>query len=368
MAYSFVMTGGGTGGHIFPALAVARVLRERGHKLLFIGTRAGMEARLVPEAGYEIEFVRTGSLKRVGMRQRLQTAWQLPLGIGAASRLLRSFGAQAVFSTGGYVAGPVMIASVLRRVPLIVMEPNAIPGFANRRVGRRVYRALIGFEQTRKWFPAGKSEVTGLPVRPEFFDVGPVFNVQPERTEPFTVLITGGSRGAHRLNQASQECWPLLRASGAPIRIVHQTGTAEHDELVRGFAVAGVAGEVVPFIRNMPEAFAQADLIVSRAGAGAVNEIAAAGMASVLVPLPFAADDHQRRNAEAFVQAGAARMVLDGEMNGERLFREIENLRRNPGELRRMRERVRQFAKPGAAEKAADVLEEAAGRVASRAP
>jgi UDP-N-acetylglucosamine--N-acetylmuramyl-(pentapeptide) pyrophosphoryl-undecaprenol N-acetylglucosamine transferase len=362
MAYSFVMTGGGTGGHVFPALAVARVLRERGHKLLFIGTRAGMEARLVPEAGYEIEFVRSGSLKRVGIRQQLQTAWQLPLGIGAASRLLRHFGAQAVFSTGGYVAGPVMIASVLRRIPLIVMEPNAIPGFANRRVGGRVYRALVGFERTRQWFPKGRSEVTGLPVRPEFF------GVQPKQSGPFTVLITGGSRGAHTLNRASRECWPLLRERGAPVRIVHQAGAAEHDELAREFAAAGLAGEVIPFIRNMPEAFGQADLIVSRAGAGAVNEIAAAGMASVLVPLPFAADDHQRRNAEAFVQAGAARMVLDGEMNGERLFHEIGKLRRDSGELDEMRARVRQFAKPGAAERAADVLEEAATRGMARMP
>ncbi|HEX3683100.1 MAG TPA: undecaprenyldiphospho-muramoylpentapeptide beta-N-acetylglucosaminyltransferase [Bryobacteraceae bacterium] len=359
MAYSFVMTGGGTGGHVFPALAVARVLRDRGHQLLFIGTRAGMEARLIPEAGYELEFVRTGALKRAGLRRQLQTAWQLPLGIASASRLLQRFEARAVFSTGGYVAGPVMIASLLRRVPLVIMEPNAVPGFANRRVAGRVYRALIGFESTRKWFPAEKSEVTGLPVRPEFFDV------QPKRTGPFTVLITGGSRGAHTLNRASREAWPLLRESGAPVRIVHQTGAPEHEELAREFATAGVEGEVVPFIREMPEAFAQADLVVSRAGAGAVNEIAAAGMPSVFVPLPFAADDHQRRNAEAFVQAGAARLVLDAEMNGRRLFREIEDLRRNTGALEQMRARVRQFARPGAAERAADVLEEAARRKAS---
>jgi len=358
MAYSFVMTGGGTGGHVFPALAVARLLRERGHKLLYIGTRAGMEARLVPEAGYDIEFVRTGSLKRAGIRQQIQTAFQLPLGIGAAARLLRRFGAQAVFSTGGYVAGPVMIAAVLGRVPLVVMEPNAIPGFANRRVARRVYRALIGFEATQKWFPPQRSEVTGLPVRPEFFAV------QPKRSGTFTVLITGGSRGARTLNRASRESWPLLRQSGAGVRIVHQTGAAEHAELAREFATAGVEGEVVPFIPNMPEAFAEANLIVSRAGAGAVNEIAAASMPSVFVPLPFAADDHQRRNAEAFVQAGAARMVLDAEMNGERLFGEIEALRRDAGALGRMRERVRQFARPGAAERAADVLEEAASRKA----
>jgi UDP-N-acetylglucosamine--N-acetylmuramyl-(pentapeptide) pyrophosphoryl-undecaprenol N-acetylglucosamine transferase len=355
MPYSFVMTGGGTGGHVFPALAVARVLRERGHKLLFIGTQAGMEARLVPEADFEIEFVRSGALKRVGMRRQLQTAWQLPLGAAASARLLRRFGAHAVFSTGGFVAGPVMIAALLQRIPLIVMEPNAIPGFANRRVAKRVYRALIGFEATRKWFPPGRSEVTGLPVRPEFF------NVQPKNGGPFTVLITGGSRGARTLNRASCESWPLFRQNRASIRIVHQTGALEHEELARVFAKAEIEGEVAPFIRDMPQAFSQADLVISRAGAGAVNEIAAAGMPAVFVPLPFAADDHQRRNAQAFVDAGAARLVSDADMNGERMFHEIEDLRRNPEELIEMRTRVRQFARPGAAQRAADLLEEAAG-------
>ena len=176
----------------------------------------------------------------------------------------------------------------------------------------------------------------------------------------FTVLITGGSQGARTLNRASRESWPLFRTNGAPVRIVHQTGVAEHDALAEEFTGAGIEGEVIPFIPNMASAFAEADLVVARAGAGAVNEIAAAGMASVLVPLPFAADDHQRRNAEALVQNGAARMVLDAEMNGKRLFEEIESLRENPAELEKMQTRVRPFAKPGAADRAADVLEEAA--------
>ena len=356
MAYSFVITGGGTGGHVFPALAVARVLRERGHRILFIGTREGMEAQLVPEGGFEIEFVRSGGLNRVGLGQQLRTMAQLPLSVATAARLLRKFRPDAVFSMGGYVAGPVMLASLLSSKPLVVMEPNAIPGFANRKVAGRVYRALVGFESTRALFPEGKSEVTGVPVRAEFF------RVQPKRTGPFTVLITGGSRGARTLNRASRESWPLLRESGAPTRLVHQTGAAEHQALAAEFSTAGIKGEVLPFLRNMPEAFSQADLVVSRAGAGAVNEIAAAGMPSILVPLPFAADDHQRRNAELLVEAGAARMVLDGEMNGERLFREIEDLRQNAAEREQMRTRVRQFARPGAAERAADVIEEAARR------
>jgi UDP-N-acetylglucosamine--N-acetylmuramyl-(pentapeptide) pyrophosphoryl-undecaprenol N-acetylglucosamine transferase len=354
MPYSFVMTGGGTGGHVFPALAVARVLRERGHKLLFVGSQAGMESRLVPESGFDIEFIRSGALKRVGLRRQIHTAAILPASIGSAWQLLRRFRPGAVFSMGGYVAGPVMAAALVCRIPLVVMEPNALPGLANRRVARRVYRALVGFEATRAWFPKDKCEVTGLPVRPEFF------HIPPKREGTFTVLITGGSRGARTLNRASLESWELFRESEKPVRIVHQTGAAEHESLARVFSTAGVEGEVVPFIQDMPQAFANADVVVGRAGAGGVSEIAAAGMPSVLVPLPTAADDHQRRNAELLVKAEAARMVPDREMNGERLFKEIESLRESREELERMRVRVRRFATPGAAERAAAVLEEAA--------
>jgi UDP-N-acetylglucosamine--N-acetylmuramyl-(pentapeptide) pyrophosphoryl-undecaprenol N-acetylglucosamine transferase len=348
------MTGGGTGGHVFPALAVALVLRDRGHRLLFVGTREGMEARLVAEAGFDMEYITAGQLNRAGLRRQLQTAAQLPFSIAAAQRILNRFRPHAVFSTGGYVAGPVMAASILVRLPLIVMEPNAIPGFANRKIAGRAHRALLGFEAAAKWFPPGKSELTGLPVRPEFF------HLPPKSTGPFTLLITGGSRGARRLNAASRESWPLFRSNGSNLRIVHQTGTAEYEALAREFHSAGIDGQITPFIANMAEVFAQADLVLARAGAGAVNEIAAAGMPSILVPLPFAADDHQRKNAEALVAAGGARTVPDAELNGERLFREVESLRQRPGELASMRERVRQFAHPGAAERAAAVLEEAA--------
>jgi len=354
MSYSFVITGGGTGGHVFPALAVGGVLRDRGHRLLFIGTREAIESRLVPEAGFEIEFIRIGGLNRVGLRKQLQTAAQLPASIASARKILKRFDAQAVFSMGGYVAGPVMVAALWSGIPLILMEPNAVPGLANRRVARRVYRALLGFESTRAWFPPSRSEVTGLPVRSEFF------RVEPKRNGRFTLLITGGSRGARTLNRASRESWKFFREHACPVRILHQTGTAEHEALAREFSQFGLEGEVVPFISNMAEAFGQADLVVARAGAGSVSEIAAAAMPSLLVPLPFAADDHQRRNAEAFVARGAARMVLDADLNGERLFGEVEALRGNPAALTEMRERVHEFSRPAAAERAADVMEEAA--------
>ncbi|MBV8898343.1 MAG: undecaprenyldiphospho-muramoylpentapeptide beta-N-acetylglucosaminyltransferase [Acidobacteriaceae bacterium] len=354
MPHKFVMTGGGTGGHVFPAIAVARVLRERGHHILFIGTERGIESRLVPDAGFEMRHIRIGQFNRVGIRRKVQTAGQLPFSVGTASRILRDFAPAAVFSMGGFVAGPVMLAAILRKTPLIVMEPNAVPGFANRRTARYVHRALLGFDSTRRWFPAQRSEVTGLPIRAEFF------SVHPKTAGAFTILITGGSGGSRTLNRASRESWPLFRDRAPDIRLIHQTGNAEHEALAKEFASSGLRGEVVPFIRDMAGAFAQADVVIARSGAGSVNEIAAARMPSILVPFPFAADDHQKKNAEALCQARAAHMVLDSEMNGERLFQEAASLRANPSELERMRERVTPFARPGAAERAADVMEEAA--------
>ncbi len=351
---SFVLTGGGTGGHVYPALAVARVLRERGHRLLFVGTENGIESRLVPEAGFAMDFVRSSGLNRVGWSTRLRSAAQLPFSILSAAGILHRVDADAVFSMGGYVAGPVVLASLVRRIPLVVMEPNATPGVANRKVGKRVFRALLAFEQARRWFPTEKVEITGLPVRREFFAL------RPKSDGVFTVLVTGGSRGARKLNQAAQESWPLFRAAGVPIRFLHQSGPADYEALAAAFREAGLAGQVSAFLGDMPAAFAQADLVVGRAGAGGVNEIAAAGMPSILVPFPFAADDHQRANAQALVEAGATQLILDGELTGQRLFEEIERLRREPELLAAMRERVKRFGHPDAAARAADALELAA--------
>ena len=357
MPYSFVLTGGGTGGHVFPAIAVARVLRERGHKLLFIGTESGIESKLLADAGFEMEHIQAGQLNRVGIWRQLQTAGQLPFSIAAASGILKKFDPAAVFSMGGFVAGPVMVAAILKKIPLVIMEANTVPGFANRKVASYVYRALLGFDSTRSWFPAEKSEVTGLPVRSEFF------SVQRKANGVFTVLITGGSRGARTLNRASRDSWPIFRERMPEIRIIHQTGTAEYEALEHEFAASGLNGQVVPFIANMADEFQRTDIVVARSGGGSVNEIAAAGMPSILVPFPFAADDHQRRNAEELRDAGAARMIMDSEMTGERLFQEVQSLRADSSELDRMRQHVKQFARPGAAERGADVMEKAARSV-----
>jgi len=256
---------------------------------------------------------------------------------------------------GGYAAGPVVLAAMWKRMPVVVMEPNAMPGLTNRKIGRFVSRALLSFPEARRFFPAGKSEVTGLPVRPEFFSIVP-----KPREAALTVLITGGSQGSRTLNQAVAGSWRYFRENRSPVRLIHQTGAAAHEAIAGKFREAGVDGEVVPFIDDMPGAFAQADLVVCRAGAGTVAELAAAGKPSILVPLPTAADQHQLRNGEAFARIGAARLILDPEMDGGRFYEEVAKLSAQPGLLKRMGEQARTFAHPGAAHRAAEVVEEAA--------
>jgi UDP-N-acetylglucosamine--N-acetylmuramyl-(pentapeptide) pyrophosphoryl-undecaprenol N-acetylglucosamine transferase len=351
----FLMAGGGTGGHVIPALAVARELERRGHMAFFVGTERGVEARLVPAAGFELKLIRIGGLKRVGITQTLGTLAQLPVTTAQMMRLIRTMKTSAVFSMGGYVAGPPVLAALAMGVPLVAMEPNAVPGFTNRRIGRFVNRALVSFPETSRYFPAGTTEQTGLPVREEFFTLPP-----KPREAIFSVFVTGGSQGSRTLNRAARDSWPLFRQAGFPIRFILQTGRASFEELWQEFAKSGLEGEVRAFIDEMPAAFAAADLIVCRSGAGAVSELAASGKPSVLVPFPFAADDHQIRNAEAFERAGAAKLVLDRDWTGEKLFEMVTALAADREALDRMGEAARKFARPGAARRAAEILEEVA--------
>jgi UDP-N-acetylglucosamine--N-acetylmuramyl-(pentapeptide) pyrophosphoryl-undecaprenol N-acetylglucosamine transferase len=347
----FVMAGGGTGGHIIPALAVADELRSRGHEPVFVGTRHGMEARLVPGADFPIEWIEIGGLNRVGFLQRLKTLWQLPLSVLKVLGILQRNRAVAVFSMGGYVAGPVVLAALLKRVPVAVMEPNAVPGMTNRKLARFTARALVNFEETVRYFPEGRAEVTGVPVRREFFGV-------PAKTGEgrFTLLVTGGSQGSRTLNNAAVAAWDLFAGAGAPIRILHQAGRGNAEGLQEAFRRTGMSGEVVDFVTNMPAAFAQADLIVCRAGASTVSELAAAGRPSILVPFPFAADNHQQHNAEAMAAAGAALVITDSEMTGQRLFDEVTRLMMDRAALESMAKAAKSMAKPFAAQEAADVL------------
>ncbi len=347
------MLGGGTGGHVIPLLAVARELRKRGRRVWFIGTERGLEARLVPAEGFDVKFIRIGGLNRVGLRKRLSTLCRLPIATAACFPLLH--GAAAVLSIGGYAAGPPVVAALARRIPVVIMEPNAVPGFTNRVIGRFAFRALINFPETAAGFPGARTELTGIPIREEFFRIAP-----KPRASVLSVLITGGSQGSRTLNQAARESWPLLKQSGVPVRTMLQTGPAAFEPLRDDFAKTGLAGEVAPFIADMPAAFAAADVVVSRSGASTVSELAAAGKPSVLIPFPFAADDHQTRNAEAMERAGASRLVRDSEMTGAALAGLLADFAGTTETLEFMGRAARVMAKPGAAVRAADILEEAA--------
>lgn len=340
---------------MIPAIAVARELAARGNRPVFIGTGSGFEAKLVPASGFPLERIEIGGLKRVGAVQTFRTLAQLPRSIARVVELLNEYQPAAIFSMGGYVAGPVMLAGLWKRAPMVVMEPNAMPGFTTRRMARFMARALLSFPQAERYFPEGRTELTGLPVRAEFFALKP---------KPFgdklTVLITGGSRGSRTLNEAARAAWPRFRDGSFWVELLHQTGSEAHAGLAHEFAESGLPGEVMPFIADMPQAFARADLIVCRSGAGAVAEVMAAGKPSILVPFPYAADQHQLRNAEALARSGAAKLVLDKDMDGRRLFEEVEKLANNPERLHIMGRRAREMAHPNAARRAAEILEEVA--------
>ncbi len=351
----FLMAGGGTGGHVVPLIAVACELRAMGCSSLFLGTREGVESRLVPQAGFPLEWIPAAGFQRTGLRGRISAIARLPRAGLRCLRLMRAARPAALFSLGGYVAvAPVAAAAVLG-VPVVVMEPNAVPGLANRLAARFARKALVAFEETLACFPQGRAELSGLPVREAFFGI----RWTPPK-DRFRVLVTGGSRGARALNRAVLESLPHFRSSGLAVDITLQAGASEAEALDRELRASGVPARAVAFIDDMPAAYAQAHLVVSRAGAGAVAELAAAGMPSVLVPFPFAADGHQLRNAEAMQRAGAAVLIEERALDGRRLFETLARLAASPGELEAMSRAARALARPGAARRAAEALLEAA--------
>jgi UDP-N-acetylglucosamine--N-acetylmuramyl-(pentapeptide) pyrophosphoryl-undecaprenol N-acetylglucosamine transferase len=352
-----LIAGGGTGGHVIPALAIARELRDaHGAEVRFAGTARGLETQLVPEAGFKLELVRSGQLKNVSLATRLRTAIDLPLGVVECMRLLGEFKPQVVVGVGGYASGPGMLAAILRRVPTVAFEPNAVPGLANRLVGKRVSAAAVNFEQTLKYFR--NARVTGIPVRAEFF------GIEPKTAGDLRLLVFGGSQGARVLNEVMPKIAVRLLATLPGLTILHQTGPRTEAATRDAYAKAGVTGESVtvrPYLDYMPAEFAAADLILCRSGASTVAELGAAGKASLLVPFALAADDHQKRNAEVFRDAGAARMLTETEIaDSERLLGELSALLSNRGTLLAMGERARTLAHTDAVREIAEIVVELA--------
>jgi UDP-N-acetylglucosamine--N-acetylmuramyl-(pentapeptide) pyrophosphoryl-undecaprenol N-acetylglucosamine transferase len=353
-----LIAGGGTGGHIIPALAVARELVARhGAEVLFVGTARGMESRLVPAAGFQLHLIQVGQLKNVSLMTRLRTMMDLPRSIFACRRLIREFKPGVVFGVGGYASGPAMAAALWTKTPAMAFEPNAMPGLANRLVGKRVQAAAVNFPAAAKWFR--NCEVTGIPVRPEFFALAP-----PQRVAPH-LLIFGGSQGARILNTHLPKVIPALFDAVPSLTVLHQSGARNFDSTQAAYAVTGAdpsRWQVRPFLDDMPARFAEANLVMARSGASSVAELAAAGKPSLLVPFAAAADEHQKRNAEAMVDSGAAVMLEEPDLEiPGRLLETLTGLLGDPERLARMSAAARTQAHPDAAERIADRLAALAG-------
>ncbi|HLH09619.1 MAG TPA: undecaprenyldiphospho-muramoylpentapeptide beta-N-acetylglucosaminyltransferase [Terriglobales bacterium] len=350
-----VLAGGGTGGHVIPALAIARELQNLYQaEVLFVGTARGMETRLVPAAGYRLELIKVGQLNRVSLATRVRTLVDLPMSVAHSARLLGNFNPDVVIGVGGYASGPAMAAAWLKGIPSLIFEPNLIPGFTNRMAARMASEAAVQFEQTGSYFR--KAKVTGVPVRESFFQIP----ARPSEAVT-TLLVFGGSQGSRAINRAVLSALPLLKERMSDFHLIHQTGEREYNDAREAYAKSGLSAEVFPFINDMAQAFCRADLLLCRSGASTVAEIAAAGKAVVFIPLPTAADDHQRKNAEALVEAGAGVLLPEKELTPERLADTLVGLLADRARLARMSLAARNLAHPDAAKEIAGMAARLAG-------
>ncbi|MBI4517363.1 MAG: undecaprenyldiphospho-muramoylpentapeptide beta-N-acetylglucosaminyltransferase [Deltaproteobacteria bacterium] len=346
-----IVAGGGTGGHLFPGLAVAQAAAAEGAAVLFVGSRYGIEARVIPQTTFPFEALPMRGLRGRGWRGVADLLQQLPVALVRAWRILGDFRPDIVVGVGGYASAAMVLAAWLRRVPRVLLEQNAHPGLTNRRLGRLAQRVCTAFTEAAPFFPAGRTTLTGNPVR----------TLAAPAAAPgsgFTLLVFGGSQGAHRLNVAATEAAAILRRQIAELRVIHQTGAADAGWVRQRYAQAGVTAEVSPFIEDMGSAYGQADLVVCRAGATTVAEITALGKPAILVPYPFAADDHQRANAEVLVHGNAAQMLLDRELTGTVLAARVAALAADPDGLQAMAAAARRLAIPDAAARVLAVCRE----------
>jgi UDP-N-acetylglucosamine--N-acetylmuramyl-(pentapeptide) pyrophosphoryl-undecaprenol N-acetylglucosamine transferase len=318
-----VIAGGGTGGHIIPALAIADELKAaHGAEILFIGTPRGLESRLVPQAGYPLSLIQVGQLNSVSLATKVRTLLDLPLGLLRCRKLLRDFRPDVVIGVGGYASGPAMGAAILSGIPTLAFEPNAFPGLANRLVGKYVGAAAINFAPAAKYFR--NARLTGIPVRADFFRLAP----RSAHGRPH-LLVFGGSQGARILNTVMPQIVVSLLAAVPDLSILHQSGARHYEATLAAYQASGAPPDrwkVHAFLDDMPRRFEAADLVLARSGASTVAELAAAGKPSLLIPFPQAADDHQRKNADVLTQSAAAAMLLEANLTPELLNETIVRL------------------------------------------
>ncbi len=355
-----LIAGGGTGGHLFPGLALAEelLLRKQGHQVLFVGTRRGIEFRQVPRAGFDLELIEVGGLKGKGLWGWIRGLLRLPRALWQSLRILRRFAPDVVVGVGGYASGPVLLSAALKRMPTVVLEQNALPGMTNRLLGKLVRRVLIAFPQAQPFFPARKVSLLGNPVRQALAE-----NILQHRQEltGLRVLVFGGSQGAQTLNQVVPEAMALVQEQVTDLELMHQTGEAQREAVTRRYQELSLSAQVLAFIDDMAQAYRQADLVICRAGATTVAELALCRRASLLIPYPLAADNHQEINAQALVQAGAAVMIREADLSAEKLAAEVVAILGDRERREKMESAAASVGRPEAARDICEVCLEMTG-------
>lgn len=346
-----VIAGGGTGGHVFPAIAIAEGVKERfpDADVTFVGTPRGMETTAVPKAGWKLEVLDVTPLKGQSIFQRLSGGVKMVGALSKARTLLKRLTPDLVIGVGGYASAAICLAAALMGIPTMIHEQNSIPGFTNRLLGRVVKKVCITFPESARYFSAGKVVFTGNPVRQQVRECLMQSSAGPAPAD-FVVFVFGGSQGARTLNQGMLAALPYLKTLSRPLRVIHQVGAqADEAAIAQTYKTAGVAAEVHRFIQDMGQYYHQADVVVGRSGASTLSELALVGKPAILVPYPFAADNHQEANAQAFVSEGAARMVLDREVDGARLAGELRGILEDSTSRLAMAACMKRLATPDAA-------------------
>jgi UDP-N-acetylglucosamine--N-acetylmuramyl-(pentapeptide) pyrophosphoryl-undecaprenol N-acetylglucosamine transferase len=357
---SVVIAGGGTGGHLFPGIAVAGefAVRNPQSRILFVGAGRSFEKDALARAGYPQRIIAIEGIKGRGLWAKARAAMKIPGALLHSAGILAEAQADLVVGVGGYAAGPVALAAWIKNIPVVLCEQNTVPGITNRMLFPIAKRVYVSFENTRGKIDPLKQRITGNPVRQPILDAS---TRETKQKNTFTILIVGGSQGAHAINLAMMDALPRMR-QGRKIHIVHQTGAKDQDQVAGAYRKAGIDAEVKAFFHDMASRYSQADLVVCRAGATTVAELTAMGKPALFIPYPFAADNHQEYNARALVDHGAAIMVPERELNGTDLAWRIDALAGAPDRLAAMATRSRMLGKPEAAKTIVDDCYQLVGR------
>jgi UDP-N-acetylglucosamine--N-acetylmuramyl-(pentapeptide) pyrophosphoryl-undecaprenol N-acetylglucosamine transferase len=360
-----VIAGGGTGGHLFPGIAIAEELKRRGAEVVFVGTARGIESRVVPQEGFPLELIDVGGLKGKGLLGLLRGLARVPRALLQSRAILLRHRPDLVIGVGGYASGPMVLAAALARRPTAILEQNSVPGITNRILGRLVRAVFAAFGESRRYFPARKVRLAGNPIRARLREALIGDDAAMQQHEGRSLLVCGGSQGAHPVNELVVEAIALLAAEGrlpGGLKLVHQTGKDDAASVAERYRSAGVVADVRAFIDDMASAYRGADLVIGRAGATTIAELTALGRASLLIPFPQAADDHQTVNARSLERAGAARVLAQATLTPRALADAIAELLSDGATRARMAIAARSLGRPDAAREIVDALGTLAGR------